>query len=306
MEGGTLITIKRMSDCTIAEITKAWNRGFEGYFIPVEMTEESIVQRLGAEGYHISLSVVAYDGDEPIGLVASGLRSVAGQKVAWNGGTGVATEYRRQGVGRQLMDASLKLYEEAGAEVATLEAISKNEKAIRLYEQLGYEVVDRLLFLQQSGVLAPDAFGVRQADQYRIRTGISQEAARLPFYQAEVPWQNQWSSLRDAEVILVDDPEGETVGYAMYRRVLNEEGKLAAVTLRQCAAIPDRPDTENILRLALQHLYQPGVDCKRTTFNLPASDQLLLAVLESTGFAPTETEQVYMVKKLRRAAQVSG
>lgn len=293
-----MITIKRMSDCTIAEITNAWNRGFEGYFFPVEMTEESIVQRLGAEGYHISLSVVAFDGDEPIGLVASGQRSIAGKKVAWNGGTGVATEYRRQGVGRQLMEATLQLYDEAGAEVATLEAISKNEKAIRLYEQLGYEVVDRLLFWQQSGVLPADAFGAQHADQYRVRRGISQEAARLSFYKADVPWQNQWLSLRDAEVLLIDDQRGETVGYAMYKRVLNEEGKLAAVTLRQCAAMPDRPDTENILRVALQHLYQPGTDCKRTTFNLPASEKLLLSVLESAGFGPSETEQVYMVKKL--------
>lgn len=305
MEGGTLITIKRMSDCTIAEITKAWNRGFEGYFFPITMTEESIVQRLGAEGYTISLSVVAYDGDEPIGLVASGLRTVNGRKVAWNGGTGVATQYRRKGVGRQLMQATLELYREAGVEDATLEAISKNEKAIALYQQLGYEVVDRLLFWQHTGPLAPDAFGVQRTESYRVRTGIAQEAALLPFYQADAPWQNQWMSLRDSEVILIDDLEGQTVGYAMYKRTLNEEGNVAAITLRQCAAKPDHPDAENILRLALSKLYAPhALDCRRTTFNLPATEKRLLEILESAGFGPSETEQVYMVKKLVQGAEV--
>lgn len=307
MEGDTLITIKRMSDCTIAEITKAWNRGFEGYFFPVSMTEENIVQRLGAEGYTISLSVVAYDGDEPIGVVASGLRTINGRKIAWNGGTGVATEYRRQGVGRQLMQATLELYQEAGVEDATLEAISKNEKAIALYQQLGYDVIDQLLFWQHTGALPADAFRVKHAESYRVRTGIAQEAAQLSFYQADAPWQNQWMSLRDAEVILIDDHEGQTVGYAMYKRMLNEEGKVTVIALRQCVAMPDHPDAENILRLALNQLYAPHeLDCRRTTFNLPSKEQLLLGVLESAGFGPSETEQVYMVKKLEQGAEVKG
>ncbi|TGV13074.1 GNAT family N-acetyltransferase, partial [Mesorhizobium sp. M00.F.Ca.ET.186.01.1.1] len=152
-----MITIKRMSDCTFAEVTKAWNRGFEGYFVSIVMTEEMLVQRLGNEGYVMGLSVVAFDGEEPIGLVASGLRTIGGKKVAWNGGTGVATEYRRQGVGRQLIDATLELYKEAGVQVATLEAMSQNSKAIALYEQKGYEVVDRLLFWQRIGPLPEHA-----------------------------------------------------------------------------------------------------------------------------------------------------
>jgi ribosomal protein S18 acetylase RimI-like enzyme len=308
MDGGdTLITIKRMSDCTIAEITKAWNRGFEGYFFPVAMTEESLVQRLGSEGYTISLSVVAYDDDEPIGLVASGLRTINGRKVAWNGGTGVATEYRRRGVARQLMNATLELYQEAGVEDATLEAISKNEKAIALYEQLGYDVVDRLLFWERTGALPADAFEVKDDVGYRVRPGIAQQAAQLPFYQAHVPWQNQWMSLRDAEVILIDDQEGQTVGYAMFKRMLNEEGRTTAIALRQCVAKPEHPDAETILRVALKSLYAPhDLDCRRSTFNLPATEKLLLQVLESAGFGPSETEQVYMVKRLEQAAGINA
>lgn len=190
-----MITIKRMSDCTFAEVTKAWNRGFEGYFIEFTMTEEMLVQRLGGEGYVLSLSVVAFDGTEPIGAVASGMRTVAGKKVAWNGGTGVATEYRRQGVGKQLIEAALDLYREAGVEVATLEALSQNTKAIALYEQKGYDVVDRLLFLQQSGPLAANAFQTNVQADYRVRRILAQEASMLPFYVTDVPWQNYWLNL---------------------------------------------------------------------------------------------------------------
>ncbi|ELK42171.1 GNAT family N-acetyltransferase [Brevibacillus agri] len=300
-----MITIKRMSDCTFAEVTKAWNRGFEGYFIPIVMTEEMLVQRLGSEGYALSLSVVAFDGTEPIGLVASGLRTIGGQKVAWNGGTGVATEYRRQGVGRQLIDATLALYQEAGVEVATLEAMSQNSKAIALYEQKGYEVVDRLLFWQRSGPLPEHAFHAPTQSDYRIRGVLAQEVAALPFYAGDVAWQNQWQSLRDAQALVVEDRRGQAVGYAMYKTMVNEAGQVNAVVLRQCVAQPDHEDALGILNVALAHVFAPYErDCRRATFNLRATEGLLLDALEAAGFGPSETEQVYMVKQMKAAEQV--
>lgn len=296
-----MITIKRMSDCTFAEVTKAWNRGFEGYFFPVAMSEEMLVQRLGAEGYVLGLSVVAFDDQEPIGLVASGLRTVNGKKIAWNGGTGVATAYRRQGVGRQLMAETLKLYEEAGVDDATLEAVSQNDKAIALYEQLGYEVLDRLLFWQRTDALPANLFGVEESVPYHVRHVLAQEASTLPFYQADAPWQNQWQSMRDGEALLIEDAHGRAVGYAMYKRMLNEEGKVAAIVLRHCAAEPGHHDADTILRVALDELYAPhDLECRRSTFNLPASQEQLLRILEGAGFGPSGTEQVYMVKKMKK------
>ncbi|WP_400162193.1 GNAT family N-acetyltransferase [Brevibacillus sp. TJ4] len=298
-----MITIKRMQVCSIADITKAWNRGFEGYFIPVSMTEELLLQRLAAESYVPSLSVVAYDGDEPIGLVANGLRTIDGKTVAWNGGTGVASAYRRRGVGRRLMEASFELYREAGVEVATLEAISKNEQAIALYQQLGYEIVDRLLFWQRTDALSEDAFRVGQVASYQVKTVLPQETARLSFYRADVPWQNHWTSLRDAEALAVEDSAGSPVGYALYKRMWNEQGEVTAIVLRQCVAQPDHPDAETILRLALDRLYAPAeLACRRSTFNLPASHSMLLRVLEDAGFGATETEQVLMVRNMEKAA----
>ncbi|QRG67458.1 GNAT family N-acetyltransferase [Brevibacillus choshinensis] len=296
-----MITIKRMSDCTFAEVTKAWNRGFEGYFFPVAMTEEMLVQRLGAEGYVLGLSVVAFDDQEPIGLVASGLRTVNGKKIAWNGGTGVATAYRRQGVGRQLMAATLELYEEAGVDDATLEAVSQNDKAIALYEQLGYEVLDRLLFWQRTDALPENLFGVKENAPYRVRHVLAQEVSRLPFYQADAPWQNQWQSMRDGEALSIEDEQGQTVGYAMYKRMVNDEGKVSAIVLRHCAAQPGHADADTIMRAALHELYAPhDLECRRSTFNLPAAQEQLLHILEEAGFGPSGTEQVYMVKKMKK------
>ncbi|MEJ8544249.1 GNAT family N-acetyltransferase [Brevibacillus borstelensis] len=294
------ITIKRFPECTLSEITEAWNRGFEGYYFPVAMTVESLMQRLGTEGYTASLSVVAFANGAPVGLVASGVRTVGGKKVAWNGGTGVATEYRRQGVAKSLMEATLALYREAEVQLATLEAVSQNDKAISLYRQLGYEVIDKLLFWQHNEAFAIEhPFGDPASFPYRIRRGVPQEAASLSFYPASTPWQNQWQGLRDGEAAFVEDDTGQTVAYALYKRTWDEEGKLASITLRQCAYQPDREDAEEIVRFALAHVYAPfDYTCRRGTFNFPASQETVLRVLEQAGFASSGTEQVFMVRQM--------
>ncbi|USG65497.1 GNAT family N-acetyltransferase [Brevibacillus ruminantium] len=293
------ISIKRFPECTLAEITEAWNRGFEGYFFPITMTVDSLTQRLGAEGYTSALSVVAFSDGAPVGLVASGVRSIAGKKVAWNGGTGVATEFRRQGLGRKLMEATLDLYRQEGVQLATLEAVSQNDKAIALYQQLGYEITDRLLFWQHTEPFAGEPFGDVASMPYRIRRGVPQEAAGLSFYSAHVPWQNQWQSLRDGEAVFVEDSSGKPVGYALYKRTWDEEGKLASITLRQCAFDGERSDGEEIVRFALCHAFAPlDYTCRRGTFNLPASESVVLTVLEQAGFASSGNEQVYMKRKM--------
>jgi ribosomal protein S18 acetylase RimI-like enzyme len=53
-------------------------------------------------------------------------------------GMGVRREWRRQGVGRRLLDECLALARSAGLEKIELEVFTDNEGAIRLYESLGF------------------------------------------------------------------------------------------------------------------------------------------------------------------------
>ncbi|HJY39533.1 MAG TPA: GNAT family N-acetyltransferase [Steroidobacteraceae bacterium] len=53
-------------------------------------------------------------------------------------GMGVRREWRRQGVGRRLLDECLPLARSAGLEKIELEVFTDNEGAIHLYESLGF------------------------------------------------------------------------------------------------------------------------------------------------------------------------
>jgi GNAT superfamily N-acetyltransferase len=295
-----MITIKRLSECTFDEATRAWNRGFEGYYFDATATVERFTHRLGTEGLSPALSVVAFVDGEPIGLVLSGVRMIEGKKVAWNGGTGVATEYRRQGVGRKMMEAALSIYREEGVDIATLEAFRQNEKAIALYQQLGYKIVDRLLFLQNTEAFAGDPFAAGSQSEYVCKHSIPQDVRSLSYYHSMAPWQTQWAGIRDGEAVLVQEQNGETVGYALYKRTFDESGKLASIVLFQCCASPEREDREAIVRFALSRVFGPfDQACRRTSFNFPASNELVVNVLQQAGFQPS-TEQVYMIRMMEK------
>jgi ribosomal protein S18 acetylase RimI-like enzyme len=54
-------------------------------------------------------------------------------------GMGVQAEWRRQGIGRRLLDACLPLARGAGIEKVELEVFADNLAAIRLYESFGFK-----------------------------------------------------------------------------------------------------------------------------------------------------------------------
>ncbi|WHT49690.1 hypothetical protein QNH10_09470 [Sporosarcina thermotolerans] len=92
------ISYKLISSLSFEKAHDLFNRGFEGYIMPMNLSLDTFVGRFGNDGLSPALSVVAYDGADPIGFVLQGIREVDGQKISWNGGTGIIPEYRGGGL----------------------------------------------------------------------------------------------------------------------------------------------------------------------------------------------------------------
>ncbi|MCK9918290.1 hypothetical protein MXD81_55125, partial [Microbacteriaceae bacterium K1510] len=153
--------------------------------------------------------------------------------------------------------------------------------------------IDQLLFLQHTGPFERNPFETDQETAYHVKKGIPQDVRSLSYYNSMAPWQTQWAGIRDGESVLVQDETGTAVGYALYKRGFDDAGKLISITLSQCAAAPDREDAEQIVKAALSQVFGPfDQECRRTTFNFPASQERVVRILETAGFAPS-TEQVY-------------
>lgn len=292
------ITVKRASECSLEQLTAVWNEGFSDYYSKITFSVEMFTNRFAFDELMPSRSVVAFMDDRPVGIVLNGIRTVNGKKVAWNGGTSVAPAYRRCGVGKAMIDASLAIYHEEGVELATLEAYKQNDRAISLYEQKGYQVVDHLELYELKDAMNPVQYN--NNDRYYFKRGLPLDASKLPFYQYDLPWQSHWSNLRTGGQSIIIMEDDQAVGYILYKQIYDETGKLKDVLMYQCQVDPRREDREAIARFGMSKLYAADQLIPRcASFNTPVSQQWLTEILRSSGFSVV-VEQVYMTYELNK------
>jgi ribosomal protein S18 acetylase RimI-like enzyme len=293
-----VITYKKLSELSIEDVIALWNRGFEEYLVNITMNVTTFLRRVVFEDLSLEHSFAAYADEQPIGIVVNGFRQINGQKVGWNGGTGIIPEHRGKGFGLLLMQENIELYRREGVEIALLEAIAENERAIKLYQKVGYQIEDQLTFMNMSGELPANSFD-SDSNRYIIKKGMARHIGTLPFHKALAAWQTQWPSVKDGESILVYDGT-DAVGYALYKRVYDESGNLSMISLYQCETVPDHQDREAIFLLALREAYQPlSHPCKRITVNLSKSNETVIQALMDAGFS-TQVELVHMKKMISR------
>jgi len=282
------LTTKRMNEVSLQTLHDAWIRGFEGYFFDMNVPVERLAAKFFTERLSARHSFVLFDGNLPVGFVFNGFRQFGDKKMAWNGGTGVHIDYRGKGLGRKLMEEAFRIYREEGVDLATLEVVDRNTAAKTLYEKFGYREVD-LLRTYELDMSYEGLFAGSKPGRYGIRRGQPAEAGALPFYQDAAPWQYQWMHMINAESVLVLDERGETVGYALARRLFGEKGELQTIMILQAHAQPGHPDPRDVIRAALHGACGPfAAPCKIIASLPPASNVHLIDVLKEEGFRATD------------------
>lgn len=110
--------------------------GLEKLCFSSPWSEKSILEELSNP---LSLWLTAVDGDQVAGYIGS--QSVLGESDMMN--VAVNPEYRRQGIGRQLILALIQGLKEKGNHCLTLEVRSSNLPAIELYKQLDFSQIGK-------------------------------------------------------------------------------------------------------------------------------------------------------------------
>ena len=293
-----MINVKKLRDCTISEMLMAWNDGFEGYASSVSMSETQFLERMIKEDFSVDLSIVAFDKEKPIGIVMHGVRDINGKKVAWNGGTGVAKNYRGRGIGKHIMGEGLTLLKEAGVEIATLEVLCENENAFSLYKKLGYSMLDTVKFLKGDCTFNPDLFP-NEHQEYHVERVVPQKIRSIPFYKAMNPWQTQIDSAKNAKGIVVRDQSSKEVGYAYYQLGVNKEGKVSNILLYQCEPHPEYKHPEEVIYFMLSEIFsglEGNIPCVVPNLPVHQSEKTYKA-LEQLCFKSI-ADQYYMMKEL--------
>lgn len=286
------LIFKKMSNMKFEEAHELFNKGFEGYMIPMNLNIDQFVDRFGTDGLSAELSVVAFHDNSPIGFVLQGIKEEGGLTISWNGGTGIIPEYRGKQIGFQLIMEAEKLLLEKEVDIATLEALTENIPAIRLYEKSGYHIADQLLFLSGPGPLVEK---LPELDNYELERIPAFQTIGTNIFPSLVPWQTAASNVSKVggEVVVLKK-DGAIKGACLLRKRGVYGEKPTGITLFQLA--PYECIEEVVLLLA--HALEFDMDLTRSTYNFSEGNGEIVGALLCSGFEETQISQVFMTKKL--------
>jgi ribosomal protein S18 acetylase RimI-like enzyme len=130
------MNLRPASEFDAAALTELFNAGFSDYLIPMRLSEAAFCDHVALYDIDLGLSRVVVD-DGPVAFVLVGRRGDTG----WIGGMGTTPSHRRRGLGEEALASAMRAAAASGCVEIGLEVLEGNEPAIRLYTELGFEIV---------------------------------------------------------------------------------------------------------------------------------------------------------------------
>jgi ribosomal protein S18 acetylase RimI-like enzyme len=205
----------------------AFLSAFSDYFVPAYMPYDKFTAFLSANGFAPSLSAGAFVGGGLRAFILNGIRELDGELTAYNAGTGVLPEYRRQGLTKDMFAYCLPLLKAAGAKRYVLEVIQQNEPALALYKGLGFSVTRELIcYSVNKDRLCAEETAARLADA----GGICADVQR--FWDYSPTWQNTFDSINAVPGQHAAAVIEYSSGFAGYGIINVNTGRVAQLAVR--------------------------------------------------------------------------
>lgn len=129
-------------------LTEVFNQSFADYVVPFQATREYLQFRWQLARVDWDLSLGAFDGPSLAAFCWHGIDHIDGKVVVYNAGTGVLPQYRGQALVDRIYEHSWTLFRERDAQRCTLEVIAGNDRAVRVYERIGFRARRELVLMQ--------------------------------------------------------------------------------------------------------------------------------------------------------------
>ncbi len=207
------LQLASVAQLSLETTTDLLNAVYADYAVPVQRSVAQIAAGHAAWDIEPALSVAALMDGAPVGIVLLARRQGRG----WIGSMGVAPAWRRQGIGRRLLQQALDNARTAGLRQVQLEVLTRNAPAIALYQAAGFQITRELLVwerLATQGALPAPA----------VKPQIMQAAwalERAAAWHTVAPcWQREAASFKDVadvQALAVANESGEPQAYLLMR-----------------------------------------------------------------------------------------
>lgn len=265
-----------LNSISMQAAAELFNRSFEGYFVPVQFTEETFTAFVQRDDIDFAASQILLSNEEPVGLALIARR----KKASRLGGFGIVSEFRGQGAGGWFTKRLLEDARQRGETNMFLEVIAQNENAIRLYEKQGFFKLRRLLGFKAENLTGSPDPNLQTCDQTLVLEMI--RAHGLP----NLPWQV------DAETLSRIESFGYRLGEAF---ALISDPQVEHISLRSLVVpIQARKQGQAMRLLNALFAKYPG-----KTWHIPIIfPEEMGGTFERTGMQPETLSQWQMVCKL--------
>ncbi|MEM9076205.1 MAG: GNAT family N-acetyltransferase [Bacteroidota bacterium] len=132
--------IRSLQNIEFNTIIACFLEAFAGYFVQMPTDAAYYRDRWQRAKVDYSLSFGMFDAERLVGFVIHAVDKRNGKLVAYNTGTGVVPEYRGNGIVDALYAHALPLLQKRGIESCTLEVITKNAPALKVYQRIGFKI----------------------------------------------------------------------------------------------------------------------------------------------------------------------
>ncbi|MEM8763775.1 MAG: GNAT family N-acetyltransferase [Bacteroidota bacterium] len=206
--------IKTLSGVPLEQILTVFNTAFFDYLVPLQLTPEQLETKMKADGTELSLSCGVFEDEKPVAFISHGMDSIKGQKIVYNGGTGVVPHKRGAGLTTKMYDFILPILRSKGIKKVVLEVISNNVPAIKSYQRIGFETQRELLCYKgdKLTISSKNTASIKPLETYDWRLMES-------FGDTKPTWQNSQralSTVSSTNIALGAYLKGQLVGYVIF------------------------------------------------------------------------------------------
>lgn len=205
----------------------AFIAAFSEYVMPFDLSEVQFRNHIVLNAIDLERSIGCFENGQIVGFTLNGFGKWNGFETVYDAGTGVLPMHRQRGIGRSMFETMLPKWEQCKIKQYLLEVAVNNEKAVGLYQKLGFERKRELSLLECPGEMqlsdTSTAFELRDFDQ--VNWGLLRS-----FWDCVPSWQNSPDAIdrsRDKKQFIGAFEDTRCIGYIVYSKNVGRVAQLA-------------------------------------------------------------------------------